>query len=429
MNVLVTGATGFIGRHICACLLGRGYVVTGAARNVASLRRRFPGVNCVRIDMNRMLSPDDWSPLLAGIDAIVNCAGILQSSMAQSAEAIHAAAPKALFDACGALRIRRVVQISAVSADSEAGTEYARTKKAADDYLRSLDLDWVVLRPSLVYAQGSYGGTSVIRALAGLPFVTPLVGGGDQQFQPIHADDLAETAARCLSDPALARQTLDPVGPETLSLRQIIERTRDWLDLPPARPVHLPLLLVRLAARVGDLVGSGPLRTTALVQLEYGNVSDAAAFERAIGFRPRTMTAAFEAAPSHVQDRWHARLYFLRPVLTVMLSLLWLGSGIAGLFNPPQNADAVIAGLGVPASFIPTVRYGLCVLDFALGAAVAIGRSWRALGLLQICVVAIYTIGLTWVMPNLWADGYGPLLKNLPILAAIAVWTALQDDR
>ena len=125
MTILVTGATGFIGRHICACLLGRGHVVTGAARNVASLTRRFPGVNCVQIDMNRMLAPDEWIAVLAGIDAVVNCAGILQSSIDQSAEAIHAAAPKALFDACVALGIRRVVQMSAVSADSEAGTEYA----------------------------------------------------------------------------------------------------------------------------------------------------------------------------------------------------------------------------------------------------------------------------------------------------------------
>src|SRR6267154_2424212 len=132
MNVLVTGATGFIGRHICACLLGRGYVVTGAARNVASLRRRFPGVNCVRIDMNRMLSPDDWSPLLAGIDAIVNCAGILQSSMAQSAEAIHAAAPKAKPEPNTRERRRRPTTIFALSIST--GWCYGRhssTPKAA----------------------------------------------------------------------------------------------------------------------------------------------------------------------------------------------------------------------------------------------------------------------------------------------------------
>src|SRR5260370_32489390 len=97
MNVLVTGATGFIGRHICACLLGRGYVVTGAARNVASLRRRFPRVNCVRIDMNRMLSPDDWSPLLPGLPATLASPGNPRRSQAPTAQAPPPTAPEAPF--------------------------------------------------------------------------------------------------------------------------------------------------------------------------------------------------------------------------------------------------------------------------------------------------------------------------------------------
>ena len=119
--------------------------------------------------MNRMVSPEDWLNYLRGVDGVVNCAGILQTRNGQSAAAIHHGAPAALFEACVAKGVRRVVQISAVSADDAAGTEYARTKKAADDHLRSLNLDWTVLRPSLVYAQGSYGGTSVIRGIAGFP--------------------------------------------------------------------------------------------------------------------------------------------------------------------------------------------------------------------------------------------------------------------
>jgi uncharacterized protein YbjT (DUF2867 family) len=111
MQILITGATGFIGRHICARLLPDGHVVTAAVRDTASVARRFPGIRSVPIDMNRMVSMADWMPVLEGIDAVVNCAGILQSGRGQSAAAIHAAAPRALFDACVARRVRRVVQI------------------------------------------------------------------------------------------------------------------------------------------------------------------------------------------------------------------------------------------------------------------------------------------------------------------------------
>lgn len=428
MHVLVTGATGFVGRHVCARLLSKGHRVTTAVRDTASAARRFPDIASVRIDMNGMLSAEDWIPLLAGIDAVVNCAGILQSGRGQSAEAIHAVAPKALFGACISAGVRRVVQISAISADAEAGTEYALTKKAADDYLRGLDLDWVVLRPSLVYAEGTYGGTSLLRGLAGLQFVTPLVGDGSQKFQPIHADDLAETVVQCLEDPQLARRTLEPVGPETLSTRQILEMTRRWLDMPPARALYVPLPLVRLLARIGDVLDFGPLRTTSVDQIEYGNVSDVAAFEAAIGFRPRRMAAAFEAAPSHVQDRWHARLYFLHPTLTAALSLLWCLSGLAGLFN---FREAIMIGMDLglsnPLAHVAVIAFSL--IDIGIGIALIAGVGQRYLGPVQLALVGGYTIGFGLLMTELWADPLGGLLKNIPILVAIAVWMALRDDR
>jgi uncharacterized protein YbjT (DUF2867 family) len=429
MHILLTGATGFIGRHLCARLLQDGHTVTAAVRDTASIERRFPGIHARPVDMNRMAASADWLPLLRDAEAVVNCAGILQSGAGQSASAIHADAPRALFDACVTAGLRRVVQISAVSADIAAGTEYARSKKAADDYLRSLDLDWVVLRPSLVYAQGSYGGTSAIRGLAGLPFFIPLIGSGDQKFQPLHIDDLSETVARCLESRALAHQTLDPVGAETLSLREIIAQLRSWLDLPPARFIRVPPALVRVMAWFGDFLGSGPLRTTALTQMEYGNVSDSDAFARAIGFRPRSLGDALRQSPSHVQDRWHARLYSLRPALTACLVLLWLGSGIIGLFEPPEDWPAMAARWDVSLGLTRALQWFFCLLDLALGLAVASGRARRLLGIFQLALVASYTLGLTFLMPALWLDPFGPLLKNLPILAAIGVWSALQDDK
>lgn len=425
MRVLLLGATGFIGRHIAAHLLKNGHEVTAGVRDIASARRRFPGIATAAIDMNRMITPGDWLPLLVGIDGVVNCAGILQSGRGDDADAIHAAAPKALFDACVAAGVRRVVQISAVSADDAAGTAYARTKKAADDHLRSLDLEWVVLRPSLVYAQGSFGGTSTLRGLAGFPLVTPVIGDGGQKFQPIHAEDVAETVLRALTRADLARQTLDPVGPDTLTLKEMLGLMRSWLDLPPVPALSLPMSLARLVAKIGDVTGQGSMRTTALDQMVYGNISDPGAFETAIGFRPRTMAEGLRGAPSHVQDRWHARLYFLRPVLTLILILLWLGSGIAGLLNPPPGGELILAKLGLP----PIAADLFCLLDLGIAAGLIAGWRPHLLGLIQLAVVGSYTLGIGALEPALWADAYGPLLKNLPILAAIAAWIALLDDK
>jgi len=427
MRVLLLGATGFLGRHICARLLDQGLTVTAAVRDTECAARRFPGIQTIRIDMNRMAAQADWRPHLANIDAVINCAGILQSGPGQSAAAIHADAPKALFDACLATSVRRVIQISAVSADTQAGTEYALTKKTADDYLRILDLDWVLLRPSLVYAQGSFGGTSALRGLAGIPFIAPMPGDGGQTFQPIHAEDLAETVRLCLTRPDLIRQTLDPVGPDTLTLRDIVTRLRAWLDFPPARIIPVPLPLIRLAARAGDRLGRGALRSTAIDQLLYGNTSDAGAFITRIGFRPRTFDEALRRSPSHVQDRWQARLYWLRPLLSASLAILWMVSGVVSLIHFGQAAQ-IARNLGLPGWLADAASALFALLDIAIGIGVILDQP-RRLGALQFWLVAGYTAVFTIMSPGLLLDPLGPLIKNLPVLAAIAVWAILRDEK
>ncbi len=126
---------------------------------------------------------------------------------------------------------------------------------------------------------------------------------------------------QALESDALVGTTLDPVGPETVTLREILVDYRRWLGLAAAPVVVVPRALVRVAARIGDLAG-GPLNSTALAQLEHGNTGDYAAFERAIGFPCMGWRAALARHPAHAQDRWHARLYFVPPLLGLVLVLL-----------------------------------------------------------------------------------------------------------
>jgi uncharacterized protein YbjT (DUF2867 family) len=221
-----------------------------------------------------------------------------------------------------------VIQISAISAEPGAGTGYAATKHAADAYLAATGLDWVILRPSLVYAQGAHGGTALFRAIAALPFVTPLPGDGRQQFQPIHMDDLTGAIVRILADPSIRHVTLDPVGPEPIPLRQLFADLRQWLGYPPVPALPIPMPLMRFAARIGDVVG-GSLNTTAIRQVEFGNTGPVQPFIAATGIRPRGWTAGLNQHPAKPRDRRHARLYFVRPLAWAALTLFLLGAIIA----------------------------------------------------------------------------------------------------
>ena len=193
-------------------------------------------------------------------------------------------------------------------------------------------------------------------------------------------------------------------------------------------PLPIPKPLVRAAGRLGDLVGGGPLSSVALDQLEHGNISDPAAFEAAIGFRPRSMAETFAASPSHVQDRWHARLYALGPLLTMVLTLLWLGSGLSGLVGFSAARDQALA-LGLSSTMAGTTTVLFSLADLGIAAALVIGWRPRLTGAIQLLFVVGYTIGIGWLEPMLWLAPYGPLLKNLPVLALSAVWMALREAR
>lgn len=239
MRILLTGASGFVGRNLTPVLQAEGHELVPISRRNG-------------VDFTGMLSPDRWMPWLQGVDAVINAVGIIGESGTQRFEALHAAAPIALFDACQQAGVSRVIQISALGADDSAFSAYHLSKKAADDFLRRLNLDWFVLRPSVIYG---LGGTSadVFARLARLP-VLAVVGDGRQTLQPVHIADVAATVRACLSARG-TRRTLDIVGNETIEYvewlqrlrlaqgrrRAMVLRTPVWLALPAAwllQPLH-----------------------------------------------------------------------------------------------------------------------------------------------------------------------------------------------
>ena len=427
MRILLLGAGGFIGRELLAALQARGHAVVPVVRP-GSTPPAFASEAAIEADLGRDLDPAAWSPRLRGIDAVVNCAGILQDSRRESSDAIHVRAPAALYHACEACGVHRVVLISAISADEDAGTAYAATKLAGEEALRATRLDWVVLRPSLVHARGAHGGTALLRALAALPGIIPVPGDGRQSFQPIHVDDLAGVVAKAVESGALVRRTLEPVGPDIVTLRAMLADYRRWLGLRPAPVVGIPRPLAAIAARVGDAAG-GPLNSTALTQLEHGNTGDYAAFTRDAGIAALGWRAALALHPAHAQDRWHARMYFVRPLLRVALALLWLLSGAIGFFAVERWASMLASQAGLAIATARVLLAAACACDLAL-AALVISR-WRPLASAAIQAIFIlgYTTTATVLWPQLWADPLGPLAKNLPILAAVAALAAIEDGR
>jgi uncharacterized protein YbjT (DUF2867 family) len=432
MRILVTGAAGFIGRHIVAALGAVGHRVVCCVREPLRTERMFPAQESLRCDFNRDTRIEDWLPRLAGVDAVVNCAGILQGRRSESMAAIHAAAPKALFEACAQAGVRRVLQISALGVAPGVDTEYAQSKLAADRHLQTLDLDWVILRPSLAYTgAGSFGGTSLFRGLAALPWAIPLVGDGRQMVQPIHMPDLTAAVRRLIEDPSVSRCIINAVGPEPMALRNMLADLRRWLGLPPARFLSVPLPLVTGIARIADVgAPAGTITTTSIRMLQLGNTADPAPFVAATGIAPRRFADGLAAEPAHVQDRWHARLYFLRPLLRVTIGLFFLCTGLGTfLFWPKADSLALLRAAGIPEGTLPLAYWAGWLFDVVLGLALLVRWRVRLVGGIMVVASLFYLVFVTIAEPWQWIHPITPLGIVFPLMVATLVMMAIEDER
>ncbi|MGZ8348153.1 MAG: SDR family oxidoreductase [Allosphingosinicella sp.] len=430
MRVLLLGATGLIGSAVAARLVVEGHEVVGVARTLDSAARRVPVARWIRLDLRTAVRPQDWRPHLAGIDAIVNCAGVLQDSARDSTLRVHREAPVALWQACADTGLRRIVQVSAIGVDRGGVTAFSRSKSEGDAALAASGLDWAILRPSVVVGRAAYGGSALFRALAALPWLPRIPDAGP--IDVVQLDDVAETVAIMLRPGAPSRVALDLAGPERLTLAEMVAAYRRWLGWPPAREIRLPAFLFALGWRTGDLVSwlgwRPPLRSTSRRELVRGAVGDPAEWMRVTGLRPKSLGEALAAAPASVQERWFARLYLLKPLAIGGFGLFWLVTGLVSLGPGREPAVAMMARTAAGAWAEPAVIGG-ALLDLAIGAGILFRRSAKPALLAAFTVSLLYLALGTWLEPTLWLDPLGPLMKIVPILVLNLLCLALLDER
>lgn len=152
MRILLTGATGFVGHHIAQTLGAAGHEVVGCSRHRNEALHRYPDFGWIRVDMARDLSVDAWRPRLTGFDAVINTAGIVRERPGESYEAVNFEAAHALFHACAERGPRRVIQLSAPDCEHDPRS-YATSKLFAERCLARLDLDWTIVRASLLHPE------------------------------------------------------------------------------------------------------------------------------------------------------------------------------------------------------------------------------------------------------------------------------------
>lgn len=413
MRVLVCGASGFIGRAITERLAQDGHTVLRGLR----VPQRCDDV---AIDYSQDFDPHEWASKLANVDAVVNAIGIIIESRGQRFDDIHRRAPCALFSACAAAGVQRVVQISALGAELET-TPYYASKYAADTYLQSLPVEWQILRPGLVYGTRGSSATA-FRMLASLP-VTPLPGGGQSLLQPIHIEDLVDAVSTLLAPTTAPRQCVSLVGPSPLRYRDMLRAYRAALGFAPAIPLNIPAFAMRLMAQIGGKLPGVVLTPDNWRMLAAGSIADPGASCELLGHSPKAIDEFIPAAEAPAL-RQYALAEWRTSLLRAALAAVWFGTAIVSAFIYPLSSSLALLGqVGLHGTSALAAFYGATVMDLAFGLA-TLFRPSRRLWWLQLLLISFYSAVISIALPEYWAHPFGPILKNIPILAILFILVA-----
>lgn len=297
-RVLLTGATGFVGRGVLRELVTRGHHPVCLVRDVERLRLQASRLGSDRFEAvpGGLFDDAALTKAATGADAAIHLVGIIfeHPLAGQTFQRIHVKGTQRIVDACKAAGIRRIVHMSALGARPRAASEYHRTKWIAECLVRESGLDWTLFRPSVIHGpDGEF--MCMMKTLVGsvgMP-VIPYFGDGQAKLQPVSVKDVAHCFVAALSQPETIGQTYELGGPEVMTWKELYRICRD--TLPGAKrwkpmigqPVWAAKLMAHTMMKLPILPQLLRFNADQVVMSQEDSVCDTAPVEKTFGIKLR----------------------------------------------------------------------------------------------------------------------------------------------
>lgn len=222
--ITVFGASGFIGRYVVRRLAKAGYRVRAATRrpHLAHELKPMGVVGQVQLVQANLRNEDSIRRAVDGADAVINLVGILAQGGKQTFESLQAEGAGLVARCAAEAGVKKFVHISAIGADADSDSAYARTKALGEQAVREAIAEAVILRPSIVFGSED-GFFNKFADMARFAPALPLIGGGKTRFQPVYVDNVAECAMQAIESDRFASQTFELGGPATYSCKELME--------------------------------------------------------------------------------------------------------------------------------------------------------------------------------------------------------------
>jgi len=273
-NCLIFGASGQIGRHLIRKLTKNNYKVTAVTRNLHQkgyVLKTQANAGYIDIVELNIFNENKLKDLISRADICINLIGILyEKNKGNSFENIHTIFPSLISKICKEYNVQQFIQLSALGIDDAVDSNYAKSKLEGEKNIKNNFKHATILRPSVVYSVDDNFTTNFMTLLNRL-FVFPLYYNGDTKFMPIYCSDLTEIIYQVISKNIISK-TIECVGPETISLKDILKRLLKLTEKKRLL-IPLPLFLAKLSAIFFQLLPNPLLTLDQLRLLRYNNVA------------------------------------------------------------------------------------------------------------------------------------------------------------
>ena len=285
MTVLVTGATGFLGRHVVQQLLETNHEVRVMVRSPGSesVLQTPPTDVCY----GNVTDPDALAEACRGISEVIHLVAVIRGGPRQFDAINRQGTANVVAAAREAGSVRRFVHLSAVGAANAPRLRYLHSKWLGEQEVVNGGLPYAIIRPSLIFGPGDEFTNAIAALVRSLP-ITPVIGSGNNRLQPIHVEDVARCVTLSLSGNIRGNRIVEIGGPEQLSYNEIIRAVarvmgrRRLLVNVPLWKMRLPIALMEM------LTPRAPINRAMLQLITLRNVAEPDSVERVFGFRPRT---------------------------------------------------------------------------------------------------------------------------------------------
>jgi NADH dehydrogenase len=293
MTVAVVGATGFVGRHVVPHLEQAGYRVIAISRNGSRRSGWGERVEPRAADVDTGVGLEG---ALEGADAVVHLVAIPRETGGRQFEETNVRGTGRVVIAAEHVGVRRIVHLSALGVIDDPKLGYLHSKWRGEQLVRQSALEWVVLRPSLLFGPGD-GFFSLIRTTLKWwsPGIVAIPGKGDARFQPLAAADLAIAVEKSLADPGRAGQVYELGGPDHVTYQEIVDEVMSVTGMRRLK-LGMPISLISaLTVATDRVLPIFPVSHDQISSLQRPNSTELDAFERAFGVRPRPLDLSYLA--------------------------------------------------------------------------------------------------------------------------------------